>query len=168
MNTSFDPLELVNTYGAFGTVGQERYNVIFEGTMDNDSTEQAHWEPYVYRGLPVELNKRPPQIAPYQLRLDWQMWFASMSTPNEYPWTIHLVYKLLHNDPLAVGLFASNPFPKQPPRYIRAVLYRYRFAQPGNPQHLWWTRERIGGWLPPLSANSAQLLQFLKGEGWIQ
>lgn len=168
MNTSFDPLELVNTYGAFGTVGQERYNVIFEGTMDNDSTDQAHWQPYIYRGLPVELDKRPPQIAPYQLRLDWQMWFASMSTPDDYPWTIHLVYKLLHNDPLAVSLFARNPFPKQPPRYIRAVLYRYRFAKPGNGQHLWWTRERIGGWLPPLSANSLQLLQFLKGQGWIK
>ena len=32
MNTSFDPLDLVNTYGAFGTVGKERYNVVFEGT----------------------------------------------------------------------------------------------------------------------------------------
>jgi hypothetical protein len=31
--------------------------------------------------------------------LDWQMWFAAMGTPEEYPWTIHLVWKLLHNDP---------------------------------------------------------------------
>ena len=34
MNTSFDPLNLVNTYGAFGSVGQERYNIVFEGTYD--------------------------------------------------------------------------------------------------------------------------------------
>ena len=87
MNTSFDPFDLVNTYGAFGTVGQERLNVVFEGTMDDDSTDKANWKPYIYKGLPVRLDKRPPQIAPYQLRLDWQMWFASMSTPDEYPWT---------------------------------------------------------------------------------
>ena len=60
MNTSFDPLDLVNTYGAFGTVGKERLNVVFEGTSDNDSTDKANWKPYIYKGLPVLLDKRPP------------------------------------------------------------------------------------------------------------
>jgi len=60
------------------------------------------------------------------------MWFTAMTSPNEYPWTMNLVWKLLHNDPGAVGLFARNPFPDRPPRYIRAVRYRYTFAQPGN------------------------------------
>ncbi|HJW17358.1 MAG TPA: lipase maturation factor family protein [Flavisolibacter sp.] len=166
MNTSFDPLDLVNTYGAFGTVGKERLNVVFEGTLDNDSSDKANWKPYIYKGLPVLLDKRSPQIAPYQLRLDWQMWFASMSTPNEYPWTMHLVYKLLHNDQDAVSLFASDPFAGRPPRYIRAILYRYAFAPPGNPQGLIWTRERVDTWLPPMSANDRILLDFLKAEGW--
>jgi hypothetical protein len=168
MNTSFDPLDLVNTYGAFGTVGKKRYNVVFEGTTDADSSDRAHWTPYIYKGLPVELDKRPPQIAPYQLRLDWQMWFASMSSPDEYPWTVHLVWKLLHNDPQIIGLFANNPFPNQPPRYVRAVLYRYSYAPPGNPQGLWWNREQMGLWLPPLSINDPRLLTFLRSEGWIQ
>jgi len=167
MNTSFDPLDLVNTYGAFGTVGQERTNVVFEGTTDEDSTDTATWKPYLYKGLPVLLDKRPPQIAPYQLRLDWQMWFAAMATPNNYPWTVNLIWKLLHNDPNAVGLFASNPFPNKPPRYIRAVLYRYRFAKPGNSHNFWWNRERISLWLPAMSVNNPQLLEFLKSEGWI-
>jgi hypothetical protein len=52
MNTSFDPLELVNTYGAFGTVGQERLNVVFEGTLDTNPSDRAHWQPYPYKGLP--------------------------------------------------------------------------------------------------------------------
>jgi hypothetical protein len=98
MNTSFDPLDLVNTYGAFGTVGRERLNIIFEGTTADVPDESADWKPYPYKGLPVSLDKMPPQIAPYQLRLDWQMWFAAMSTPNDYPWTLHLVCKLLHNN----------------------------------------------------------------------
>jgi hypothetical protein len=33
MNSSFDPLDLVNTYGAFGTVGRERDEIVFEGTV---------------------------------------------------------------------------------------------------------------------------------------
>ncbi|WP_303310191.1 lipase maturation factor family protein [Hymenobacter sp. BT730] len=167
MNTSFDPLGLVNTYGAFGTVGKERWNIVFEGTMDKVPSDTAHWKPYPYKGLPVALNQRPPQIAPYQLRLDWQMWFAAMASPNEYPWTVHLVWKLLHNDPAALSLFASNPFPGQPPRYIRAVRYRYSFARPGNPQGLWWTRDRVDLWLPALSTSNPQLVEFLKSAGWI-
>ena len=151
MNTSFDPFDLVNTYGAFGTVGQERLNVVFEGTMDDTTNNKAAWKEYDYKYLPTKLDKTPSQIAPYQPHLDWQMWFAAMSTADQYPWTYNLVWKLLHNDPGAVGLFGGNPFPNQPPRYIRAVLYRYHFATAGNPQGLYWTRERIGDWIPGVS-----------------
>jgi hypothetical protein len=168
MNSSYNPLDLVNTYGAFGSVGQERMNVIFEGTMDDTVGNKARWKPYIYKGLPVLLDKRPPQIAPYQLRLDWQMWFASMSSADQYLWTYNLVWKLLHNDPDSVGLFADNPFPEKPPRYIRAVLYRYRFAKPSNPNGFYWTRDRVGDWLPVLSANDPSLTNFLRSEGWIR
>jgi hypothetical protein len=168
MNSSFDPLDLVNTYGAFGSVGRERLNVVFEGTMDDTTGGKARWKPYIYKYLPVLPEKRPPQIAPYQPHLDWQMWFAAMSAADQYPWTYNLVWKLLHNDPGAISLFAGNPFPAKPPRYIRAVLYRYSFAKPGNPQNLWWERERIVDWIPVLSANDPQLLRFLRYEGWLK
>ena len=164
MNTSFDPLDLVNTYGAFGSVGRERYNVVFEGTLDANPSDSAQWRPYPYRGLPVALDQRPPQVAPYQLRLDWQMWFAAMASPADYPWTLNLVAKLLHNDPGAVGLFASNPFPGRPPRYVRAVRYRYKFAPPGSGQ--WWQRERVDIWLVPVAANDPRLIRFLQSAGW--
>jgi hypothetical protein len=166
MNTSFDPLDLVNTYGAFGSVGKERFNVVFEGTNDTVPNDHADWKPYPYKGLPVALDERPPQIAPYHLRLDWQMWFAAMGTPNDYPWTLNLIWKLLHNDPGAVGLFRSNPFPDKPPRYIRAVWYRYSFARP-NPQGIWWTRDKLGLWLPPLEVNNPELKQLLRRAGWL-
>ena len=166
MNTSFNSLDLVNTYGAFGAVGKERLNVVFEGTDAVSPHERADWKAYPYKGLPVALEKRPPQIAPYQLRLDWQMWFASMSMPNEYPWTLNLIWKLLHNDPGALSLFASNPFPQHPPRYIRAVLYRYKFARP-NAQGRWWERDKLGLWLPPLSVNDPELNDLLHRAGWL-
>jgi hypothetical protein len=167
MNTSFDPLDLVNTYGAFGTVGRQRLNVIFEGTNAAVSDESADWKPYPYKGLPVELDKMPPQIAPYQLRLDWQMWFAAMSTPNRYPWTLHLVWKLLHNDPGALSLFKSNPFPGNPPHYVRAILYQYEFKDPANSKGAWWSRKELGVWLPPLSADDPRLIEWLQRAGWL-
>ena len=160
MNTSYDPFNLVNTYGAFGSVGKERLNIVFEGTMDSIPTDSAMWKEYRYKGLPVALDKRPPQVAPYQLHLDWQLWFAAMSTPDEYPWTYTLVSKLLHNDPGAVSLFAANPFPDKPPRYIRAILYRYRFLPPANPRQDWWSRDRLGApWLPAMAADDPRLKQ---------
>lgn len=167
MNTSFDALDLVNTYGAFGSVGRERLNVVFEGTAASTPDGRAVWKAYPYQALPVALDRRPRQIAPYQPRLDWQMWFAAMGTPEEYPWTLHLVWKLLHNDPGALSLLGGNPFPERPPHYIRAVLYRYAFAPPGNPQGAWWTRQELGLWLPPLSAEDPRLLGFLQQAGWL-
>ena len=167
MNTSFNPLDLVNTYGAFGSVGRERFNVVFAGTDTEVPDERAVWKDYPYQALPVALNRRPPQIAPYQPRLDWQMWFAAMSTPDQYPWTLNLVWKLLHNDPGTLSLFGGNPFPQKPPRYIRAILYHYEFARPGNPEGNWWKREEVGLWLPPLSADDPRLLNALQQAGWL-
>jgi len=166
MNTSFDPLDLVNTYGAFGSIGRERLNVVFEGTDADSPDAQTVWKPYPYVALPVALDRRPPQIAPYQPRLDWQMWFASMSDANNYPWTLHLVWKLLHNDPGALSLFGGNPFPDKPPRYIRAVLYRYAFVRPGNSEGNWWRRDELGLWLPPLSVTDPQFPALLRQAGW--
>lgn len=174
MNTSFDTLHLLNTYGAFGTVGRERLNVVFEGTDAAVPDASALWKPYPYKGLPVDVFKAPPQIAPYQLHLDWQMWFAAMGSVQQYPWTIHLVWKLLHNDPVALSLFASNPFPDKPPHYIRAVLYLYQFAEPGNSEGRYWNRQVVsapqaqnGWWLPPLSIDNEALRNDLQKLGWL-
>ena len=166
MNTSFDALDLVNTYGAFGSVGQVRGNVVFEGTDAAIPDDRAQWKPYPYKGLPVALDRRPPQIAPYQLRLDWQMWFAAMSSVERYPWTLNLVWKLLHSDPAILGLFAGNPFPDHPPRYIRAVLYQYAFVRPGDPAGRWWRRQAVGLWISPVGVDTPGLRTYLTEMGW--
>ncbi|MCE0523240.1 MAG: lipase maturation factor family protein [Methylacidiphilales bacterium] len=167
MNTSYDPLNLVNTYGAFGSVGRERPVIIFEGTDSADPDTATDWKEYPYVASPWDPKLTPRFIAPYQPHLDWQLWFAAMATYHEYPWTLNLVWKLLHNDPAALSLFAGNPFPDHPPRYIRAVLYIYHFAKPGNPDHLYWNRERVGLWLPPLSVDDPELRDVLKQAGWL-
>jgi hypothetical protein len=168
MNTSYDPFHLVNTYGAFGSVGRDRPVIIFEGTDSADPATATDWKEYPYVGSPWDPKLAPPFIAPYQPHLDWQLWFAAMASYREYPWTLNLVWKLLHNDPATLGLFAGNPFPDHPPRYIRAVLYVYHFAKPDNPEHVWWTREKLGLWLPAFSTDSPDLLDALRQEGWIQ
>jgi Lipase maturation factor len=166
MNTSFDPLDLVNTYGAFGTIGRERLNVVFQGT-DSDTTAGAvDWKDYLYQALPVDVHEMPVQVAPYQPHLDWQMWFAAMGTYHQYPWTLHLIWKLLHNDPVALSFFRYNPFPDHPPRYIRAVLYKYSFAPAGNAEGDWWIREFQDDWLPPLAVENPQWQSILKSFGW--
>lgn len=86
-----------------------------------------------------------------------------MSSPDEYPWTLHLVWKLLHNDPGTLSLLANNPFPDAPPHYIRARLYRYQFAPPGDPA--WWHRTPLNDWLPPLTTSD--LDEAIRAQPWL-
>jgi len=168
MNTSFNRLHLVNTYGAFGSVGRMRPEIVFEGTDEPTLTETTRWKEYEFKAKPGNPLRRPVIIAPYQPRIDWQIWFAAMSTPDQYPWTLHFVWKLLHNDPGTLSLIAVNPFPEKPPHYIRARFYRYEFAPPGDPTGAWWKRTLLGSWLPPLSADDPRLRHFLAAYGWVQ
>jgi len=166
MNTSFDPLDLVNTYGAFGSVGRERYEIVFEGTRDSTAGDSARWSAYEFPAKPGDPMRRPAVIAPYQPRLDWSIWFAAMSTPDQYPWTLHFEWKLLHGDRGVLRLLANNPFPGAPPRWIRASFYRYEFASAGDPSRAWWKRRRLGDWLPPLSAADPRLREIAAAQGW--
>src|SRR5262249_50868349 len=118
-----------------------------------------------FKCKPGDLLRRPCMVSPYHLRLDWLMWFAAMGEPEGYPWTAHLVWKLLHGDPGTLSLLASNPFPGQPPRFIRVRLYRYTFGRPG--ERAWWRRSLEGEWLRPLSVDDPDLLSFLHEHGWL-
>jgi Lipase maturation factor len=165
MNTSFSRLHLVNTYGAFGSVGKERMELVFEGTSAVRPDDKAEWREYEFPCKPTDVSRRPCLVTPYHYRLDWLLWFAAMGRPQEYPWTLHLVWKLLENDPGTLSLLSGNPFPDAPPRFIRVELYHYRFAPLGDED--WWKRERIGEWLPPLSRDDPRLVDFLKSQNWL-
>ena len=150
MNTSFNPLQIVNTYGAFGSVTKERYEIVIEGAGDETVTDRTAWREYEFKGKPGNPSRRPPQIAPYHLRLDWLMWFAAMSTPADYPWFSDLLVKLLQGDPQVLGLLQSNPFPDRPPTWIRAQLYLYRFTTPDEHRRTgrWWSRQVVAPYFP--------------------
>ncbi|MFO0722597.1 MAG: lipase maturation factor family protein [Myxococcota bacterium] len=164
MNTSFDPLALVNTYGAFGSVGKTRDELIIEGTLDDPEDPEAVWKAYELPCKPGDPLRRPCFTGPFQRRLDWQIWFAAMGSIEDEPWMANVVLKLLRGEPDIRRLFAQDPYPGKAPRAIRVERYRYDFAPLG--QEAWWIRERIGPWLPALTAEDPRLLAFVRNYGW--
>lgn len=150
MNRSYDSLHLVNTYGAFGSVTRLRKEIIIEGTNDLKITENSQWLPYEFKGKPGSLTRIPPLVSPYHYKIDWQMWFAAMSSYQHHPWFIPFIQKLLEGEEGVLKLLDKNPFPDQPPTYIRARLYEYHFAPPKNKEGAFWVRKRIGEYMPPI------------------
>jgi hypothetical protein len=164
MNASFDPFHLVNTYGAFGSVGRERYQVVIEGTSADVPDDAAEWREYVLPCNPGPLDRAPCLVTPYHHRLDWQMWFAALQDYQAEPWIVHLVHKLLIGDATVKRFFVVDPFPSEPPKYVRAILYRYEFdPAPGR----WWKRERLALYLRPMAKDDPEMLAFLRAYGWV-
>jgi Lipase maturation factor len=158
MNVSFNPYRLVNTYGAFGSIGRTRMEVVIEGTDEPELTDGTVWKEYEFKGKPGALRRLPRQWAPYHLRLDWLMWFAAISPAYAQQWLGAFLLRLLENDPPALRLLRRNPFPESPPRFVRASLYRYRFTTPAEllRDRAWWHRTLIGPYVPPVTVGKAE------------
>ncbi|XP_054848810.1 lipase maturation factor 1 isoform X2 [Eublepharis macularius] len=169
MNTSFNPLRIVNTYGAFGSITKERTEVILQGTSSPDPNGPAAvWEEYEFKCKPGDLRRRPCFISPYHYRLDWLMWFAAFQTYEQNEWIIHLAGKLLANEKEVLSLMAFNPFEGEaPPRWVRGEHFQYKFCQPGG-KHArdskWWIRKRIGPYFPPV--NLEGLRKYFESRRW--
>ncbi|NUP11407.1 MAG: lipase maturation factor family protein [Polyangiaceae bacterium] len=151
MNFSYNPIHLVNAYGAFGSVTRERLEVVLEGSADAEGRE---WKEYGFRGKPGDPRRRPPQVAPYHLRLDWLMWFLPLSgILRPKLWFVRMVEKLLEGDRSMRTLLKVDPFPDLPPRWIRARLFLYEFTDKEERAATgqWWKREPVGEYLPPVS-----------------
>ncbi|XP_076743358.1 lipase maturation factor 1 isoform X2 [Maylandia zebra] len=169
MNTSFDPLRIVNTYGAFGSITKERTEVIFQGTLSPDPKDpEALWEEYQFMCKPGDVYRRPCLLSPYHYRLDWLMWFAAFQTYEQSEWVIHIAGRLLSNDSTVLSLLDHNPFQgRDSPRWVRGEHFRYKFSQPGSAsaaQGKWWLRKRIGAYFPPV--NLEGLRGYFQSRNW--
>ncbi len=155
MNTSFDPLHLVNSYGAFGSITRVRHEVVVEGTDALSPGPSSTWREYEFKAKPGDPRRRPPQFAPYHLRLDWLMWFAALTSAFHQRWFVPFLEKLLENDAPTLALLRRNPFPAHPPAFVRAQLYRYRFTTWAERRATgaWWSRELVGAFHPPLGRS---------------
>ena len=142
------PLRLVNSYGLFAVMTTTRPEIVVEGS--NDGTT---WAPYEFRYKPGDVKRAPPWVAPYQPRLDWQMWFAALGNADENRWFYNFAARLMQGSPPVLALLAHNPFPASPPRYIRATLYDYRFTDFAERRRsgAWWRREEKAVYLPAIS-----------------
>ena len=197
MNSSFEPFDLVNTYGAFGSVDCERFEIILEGTSDEQPTG-ARWEQYELPCMPGNVDRRPCLVTPYHYRLDWQMWSVGNGAARgeaieREPWLVHLVWQLLNGDHSSAALLARDPFAREPPRWIRAGIWVYRFAPPergrtdtGQEAEIetssrtrdartgeqpwqrgrWWERRRVGEFLRPVSREQPALRRYVAAFGW--
>lgn len=147
------PLRSFNNYGLFAVMTTSRAEIRVEGSQDG-----VKWETYEFKYKPGPLNRRPGFVAPYQPRLDWQMWFAALSDYRHNPWFINFCEQLLQGSPSVLGLLERDPFAGRPPRYIRATLYEYRFTSLSERKKTgdWWARRLLGRYLPTAlrSANA--------------
>ncbi|MFE6996265.1 lipase maturation factor family protein [Microbacterium sp. NPDC057659] len=142
MNASFNPWQLANAYGAFGTVTKQRIEIVVEGTLDEDP-DAAEWVEYAFKGKPGELGRVPRQFAPYHLRLDWLMWFLPLGYSLD-DWFLVFLVRLLEADAPTLRLLAADPFDGRTPRWVRAVSYRYRFSSRAEHRETGevWVRDR--------------------------
>ena len=156
MNASFDPFHLVNTYGAFGTVGRTRDEVVVEGTS-GDPRDEHGWREYRFRAKPGDPARLSRQIAPYHLRLDWSMWFIPLSPFYAQGWFAPFLKRLLEGDGATLRLLGGNPFPDRPPLYVRARLFRYRYTnwREWRESRAWWVRTLLGELVAPVRLPSA-------------
>ncbi|GAA3593124.1 lipase maturation factor family protein [Agrococcus terreus] len=148
MNASFNRFRIANAYGAFGTVTKRRDEVIVEGT--ESEAPDAGWQEYGFRGKPGDPARRPPWLAPHHERLGWQLWFLALGARG--PWFPVLLERLLEADPATLRLLAHDPFDGQPPHWIRARTFRYRFATHEERRRtgLTWIREEVGTLVAPI------------------
>ncbi len=167
MNASFNRLHLCNTYGAFGSVTKERYEVVVEGTRDPLPGPGSEWREYEFKGKPGDPTRRPPQVAPYHLRLDWLMWFAALSPAYARGWFEPFLRRLLEGDRPTLRLLREQPFPDGPPAVVRARLYRYRFTTRSQRRELGavWQRTLVGEFTPPVTLSAEGRLTTVFDEG---
>ena len=148
-----EPFHVVSSYGLFAIMTTSRPEIIVQGS--NDGTT---WLDYEFKYKPGDLKRSPPWVEPHQPRLDWQMWFAALGSYEENRWFVNFVVRLLEGSPPVLALLAKNPFPAGPPRYVRALVYEYRFTDPITRRATgeWWRREFRGSYFPVASLKESQ------------
>ncbi len=148
LEEAVEPFHLASGYGLFRVMTKDRREIEVEGSADG-----VNWKPYLFRWKPDDPKRGPGWCAPHQPRLDWQMWFAALGSPAQNPWFVRFAVALLEDKKEVSALLATNPFPDNPPKYVRARLYRYRFttAEEARKSGAWWKREELGEYLPEVS-----------------
>lgn len=133
-----EPFRSVNRYHLFAQMTHERDEVVIEGTTDGRT-----WRPYVFRWKPQDPRRVPAFVAPLHPRLDFQLWFLTLSPGPLPPYFVALLRGLCDRPAEMARVFATDPFMLEAPSAIRVQIYRYRFATPAvrRQEGVVWQRE---------------------------
>ena len=148
------PFGIVNTYGLFAMMTTTRPEIIVQGSSDGQT-----WLDYEFKYKPGDLRRAPGWVAPFQPRLDWQMWFAALSGRRGAPWFDNFMVRLLQGSPEVGRLLSKDPFPASPPKYVRALLFYYGFTDFPTRRATgdWWRRSPRGAYFPEISLEDVRL-----------
>jgi hypothetical protein len=143
------PWQIVNSYGLFAVMTTTRPEVIYEGSDDGQN-----WREYSFKYKPGNTHRSLPLVAPFQPRLDWQLWFAALGAYQQNPWTGNLAVRLLEGDPAVLKLMNPPPFSK-PPKFIRVSIYDYWFTTPTERRKTGaiWNRRYERAYIPAFSLD---------------
>ena len=152
-----EPFRIANRYGLFAVMTRQRIEIEFEGTSDG-----VTWVAYPFRYKPQDVRGRPGIYAPYQPRLEWNLWFASLGTWQDNRWVLSTEARLMENSEPVLRLFAGNPFAKKSPIAVRAIAWQYWFttAEERARTGAWWRRELLGAYAPGASRTAAGKITF--------
>lgn len=148
---ALEPFHLVDSYGLFAVMTTTRDEISLE--VSADGRDWKEW-PFLYK--PGDPRRRPGWVAPYQPRLDWQMWFAALGSYRQNPWVLALIGRVLQGSPPVLRLLGPEPLHGAKPRLARAVLYEYRFTTSAQRRETgaWWTRRLLGLYTPVASLKA--------------
>lgn len=143
-----EPFGIVNRYGLFADMTTSRPEIIVQRSDDGQT-----WTDYQFRYKPGALTRAPGWVAPYQPRLDWQMWFAALGSWQNNPWFVNFMFRLLEGSPDVLKLMAPVRGDTSRPRFVRALVFDYSFATSTARRATgdWWQREPRGEYLRPIS-----------------
>lgn len=144
------PARSINSYGLFATMTRSRPEIVLEGSLDG-----YEWRPYEFEWKPGTLGRRPSFAGLHMPRLDWQLWFAAWRGCERARWFHRFMLRLLVGTPEVVALLAFDPFPGDPPRYLRSRLFKYEFEARSSSH--WWRRSLTGPYCATVTLRGGEL-----------
>jgi predicted DCC family thiol-disulfide oxidoreductase YuxK len=151
------PFASVNGYGLFAVMTTKRLEIQVEGSADG-----VTWAPYTFKWKPgADVTVRPRVDFMDMPRLDWQMWFAALEgSCQRTALYIGFMKRLLEGSPPVTALLADNPFPDQPPRYVRSRMFEARFtdAEERAATGAWWSRTEVRAFCPAVTLEGGEVV----------
>ena len=145
-----EPFRTFNHYGLFAVMTTSRREIIIEGSND-----RVAWRAYEFKYKPGEVKRRPRIRGTTPTAAGLADVVRGAGRLPAKPLARQLLPALVDGFASGSGVVGAQSFPQAPPRYIRAVVYEYRFTDFATRHRTgaWWRREDKGLYLPPLSLS---------------